>query len=278
MPFGIQWSLAMKMEMLTDVHSAHLHSETETPGSLFNRDTLEIIRFRYDFAVSYMEGKDVLEIGSGTGLGLKYFGCKATSIIGGEFSEENIRLCRKLHGTSVTVVSMDAHRIPYPDCSFDVVVALAMVYYLRLDEFLSEARRILRPGGLLLFCTSNKNVSGFVPAPYTIKYYSVPELSNILRQSEFDPSFFGAFKAVGGSVLISRVRGSVKAVVKRIVHLFPRGESFWRRIRHQSLGETFPLPSDVSLIPPSCEKLIPLEETRVDHIHRILYVAARKID
>lgn len=268
----------MKMELLTDDHSSRLHSETETPGSFFNRDTLEIIRFRYDFAVSYMEGKDVLEIGCGTGLGLKYFGRKAASVIGGEFSEENIRLCRELHGTSLAVVNMDAHRIPYPDCSFDVVVALAMVYYLRMDEFLSEVRRILRPGGHLIFCTSNKDVSGFVPAPYTVRYYSVPELSTILSQSGFDPRFFGAFKAFGGSILISHVRGFVKSVAKGIVHLFPGGKSIWRRIRHQSLGETFPLPSDVSSIPPSYEKLIPLEATRVDRIHRIVYVAARKID
>jgi hypothetical protein len=106
----------------------------------------------------------------------------------------------------------------------------------------------------------------------------VPELSTILSQSGFDPSFFGAFKAFGGSILIGRVRGFVKSVAKGLVHLFPGGKSIWRRVRDQSLGEKFPLPSDVSLISPSCEKLIPLDGARVDHIHRIIYVAARKID
>lgn len=268
----------MKMRFSSDNHSAHLHSETEIPGRKFNQDTLEIIRFRYDFAASYMEGKDVLEIGSGTGLGLQYFRCRAATVVGGEFSEENFRLCRELQGTGLTVVRMDAHRIPYCDCSFDVVVALAMVYYLRMDEFLMEVRRVLRPGGLLVFCTSNQDVSGFVPAPYTVRYYSVPELSDILRQTGFNPSFFGAFKAAGGSVLTTRVRGVVKSVAKGIIHAFPGGKSIWHKIRQRSLGDTFPLPNDVSLIQPSDEQLIPLEENRRDHIHRIVYVAARKID
>ncbi len=268
----------MKIDLLADNHSAHLHSETEMPGSLFNRDTLEIIRFRYDFAASYMDGKDVLEIGSGFGLGLDYFSRRAATVVGGEYSEENFRLCQELRGTNIKVVRMDAHHIPYGDCSFDVVVALAMVYYLRMDEFLLEARRVLRPGGTLVFCTSNKDVSGFVPAPYTVKYYSVPELSDILRKFEFDATFFGGFKAAGGSVLTSRVRGVIKFMAKGIMHLLPGGNKMWQKIRRRSLGETFPLPIDVSLIKPSDERLNTLDETRRDYIHRVVYVAARKID
>ncbi len=266
----------MKKGLFGSNHSAQMHSETEIPGINFTRETLEIIRFRYDFASLYIKGKAVLEIGSSTGLGLKYLSRKAATVVGGEFSEENIRLCRELHGTKVTVVRMDAHRLPYPDCSFDVIVALAMVYCLRMDEFLAEATRVLRPNGLLLFCMSNKDVSGFVPAPYTEKYYSVPDLSNILRKAGFVPSFFGAFKAAGGSIFMSRARGIIKLLAKGLAHSIPGGKTVWLRIRRKTLGETFPLPNDISLIPPSDEKLILLEGTRKDFIHRVIYVNAQK--
>lgn len=52
----------------------------------------------------------------------------------------------------------DAGKIPYPDNSFDIVFADNVMEHLtRPDEVFSEIRRVLRPGGRLLFKTPNRN-------------------------------------------------------------------------------------------------------------------------
>lgn len=257
-------------------HSQNLHNQTEVPGNHFNRETLEIIRFRYDFAAAYTFGKKVLEVGCGTGLGLDYLGKNTSSIIGGEFSNENLNICRKIHGNLFNVIKMDAHNILFENSTFDVVVALAMIYYLNTTVFLQQVNRILKSNGRLIFCTSNKDVAGFVAAPHTVKYYSIPELDKILKENGFKPTFYGGFKASGNLIILNEIRGGAKNFVKKIVANCPFGEKAWTVVRGIAMGKLFPLPTKISLLPQSNQRLTLLDSCNRDKIHRIIYVVAEK--
>ena len=53
---------------------------------------------------------------------------------------------------------IDIQDIPYPDCSFDAVIANMMLYHVPdLDKGLSEVRRVLKEGGVFYCATYGEN-------------------------------------------------------------------------------------------------------------------------
>lgn len=96
----------------------------------------------------------------------------AEQACGVEFIEEHAELARS-RGIAVHVGDLDAG-LPYPDASFDTVHSNQVIEHVRFtDVFLSEIRRVLKPGGLACLSTNNlaswHNVAalvlGFQPFP-----------------------------------------------------------------------------------------------------------------
>ena len=99
----------------------------------------------------------VLEVGIGSGLNFPYYDrAKVSAIVGldpsGALRRRAEQRARKA-GIQVELVGLSAERIPLPDASFDSVL---MTYTLcSIPEpvaALGEMRRVLRPGGRLVFC------------------------------------------------------------------------------------------------------------------------------
>jgi SAM-dependent methyltransferase len=97
----------------------------------------------------------VLEIGAGTGLNLKHYPADLERLVlaePGARMAERIDLGRAPDGVDTTLVRAPAEDLPFPDGSFDTVVStLVLCTVADPRRALSEAERVLRPGGQLLF-------------------------------------------------------------------------------------------------------------------------------
>jgi SAM-dependent methyltransferase len=97
----------------------------------------------------------VIEVGAGTGLNLRYYPPAVTEVLATEPDPHMFRrLARALDESRVPVQlrRATADELPAPDGSVDTVVcSLVLCSVPDVSAALSEARRVLRPGGRLLF-------------------------------------------------------------------------------------------------------------------------------
>ena len=167
---------------------------TEMPGVPITKEALEMIRARYTFAYPDCKNMEVLEIACGPGQGLWYLGNGAKRLVAGDISPAMIRQANlQWRGA---VLQFDAHRLPFADHTFDVVIMFEAIYYLQdVELFIYECRRVLRPGGLLVISTVNKEWGGFIPSRYSVQYYSGSNLRKRLEGFGFTVKLLGSFPA-----------------------------------------------------------------------------------
>ncbi len=108
----------------------------------------------------------VLECACGTGLITAAVAGKCRKLVATDYSEGMLKQTRKKCGSfsNVEIRSADILKLPFPDESFDVVIA-ANVIHLLDDPYkaLSELDRVCRPGGKLIIPTyvNKEKAKGF---------------------------------------------------------------------------------------------------------------------
>jgi ubiquinone/menaquinone biosynthesis C-methylase UbiE len=95
----------------------------------------------------------VLEIGGGTGVNLEFYD-RAESVVVTEPEPAMLRRLRdrvREQAPQTEVVRAAAEDLPFEDASFDTVVSTLVLCGADQERSLGEVRRVLRPGGRLLF-------------------------------------------------------------------------------------------------------------------------------
>jgi ubiquinone/menaquinone biosynthesis C-methylase UbiE len=100
-------------------------------------------------------GSAVLDFGGGTGAIASALALRGFRMTVCDLSKQMIASGRQLHsGQAIDwrVLDRDWKHLPFADASFDAVIASSVFEYLDdTDRVLSECRRILQPGGKLIF-------------------------------------------------------------------------------------------------------------------------------
>jgi GT2 family glycosyltransferase/glycosyltransferase involved in cell wall biosynthesis len=161
---------------------------------------------RYAWCARLVTGCDVLDIACGEGYGSAMLAACARSVTGVDIDPATIehasRVYGDLHGLQFKLGN--AAEIPLEDNSVDVVVSFETIeHHDRHDEMLAEIRRILRPDGILILSSPNRNVYSRLSGQHNefhVKELDFQELDAILRQQFRDVAYFGQRLAVGSSI------------------------------------------------------------------------------
>ena len=111
------------------------------------------MRTRRRALLSRAQGR-VLELGAGTGLNLAHYPDDVELVLSEPEPAMRAALERRLarSGRPASIVVAPAEALPFPDGSFDTVVSTLVLCTVGDPEAaIAEARRVLRPGGRLLF-------------------------------------------------------------------------------------------------------------------------------
>jgi SAM-dependent methyltransferase len=117
---------------------------------------------RYGFVRRFVEGKAVLDLHWGEiGYGPPVLGEVAGSVEALSNFPEAAALAREAQpAPNVSYLEAALPDLPHPDGSFDVVLAFGVLEKLdRPEELVREARRVLKPGGLFVAATPDKQAN-----------------------------------------------------------------------------------------------------------------------
>ncbi|GIG24823.1 class I SAM-dependent methyltransferase [Cellulomonas denverensis] len=146
----------------------------------------------YDFALPYVTGKEVLDFGCGTGYGTAALAEGATRVVGVDIAREAVDHAsaryRRDNLSFRRIGPVQTDDLPFDEDAFDVVVSFQVIEHVDdVDRYLSEIRRVLRPGGVFLCVTPDRGLRLFPGQrpwnEFHVTEYSPAQLEAVLRRA-----------------------------------------------------------------------------------------------
>jgi GT2 family glycosyltransferase/2-polyprenyl-3-methyl-5-hydroxy-6-metoxy-1,4-benzoquinol methylase/glycosyltransferase involved in cell wall biosynthesis len=131
---------------------------------------------RYAMASEFVQEKHVLDVACGEGYGSDMLARTAASVIGVDIDEKTITHAQKKYRRdNLCFKQGSCTKLPLSDNSIDIVVSFETIEHIAEHEkMLSEIKRILKPGGLLIISTPDKYE--YTEAPHYHNQFHVKEL------------------------------------------------------------------------------------------------------
>jgi SAM-dependent methyltransferase len=230
---------------------------------------------RYGWARGYCIGKDVHELACGTAQGAGLLAAVARSFTASDGSQPMLDLAAKHYGTRIKLVQLDAQRLQLPEASLDVLVMFEALYYLPdAPAFFRRAFKVLRPGGMLLIATANKDLYDFNPSPYSHDYLGVVELAQQLGEAGFGCELLGDTPIAEVSSVQKLLR-PVKNLASKL-GLIPKSMGAKQLLKRLVFGKLVAMPAEIAYTPAGTGKHTALNPGVPDLGHKVIFCAARK--
>jgi SAM-dependent methyltransferase len=154
----------------TEITSAEIVSDNPVHQRLY---------FPYEEASKVVHGK-VIELGCGWGRGVERLISVSNHYTGLDKNKGLINALQQKYPKSYFNTADFPELSEFKNDSFDLVITFQVIEHIQNDdEFLKEAKRILKPGGKIILTTVNKNYS-LSRNPWHIREYSTKELRELM--------------------------------------------------------------------------------------------------
>jgi SAM-dependent methyltransferase len=163
---------------------------------------------RYLLAREFCRGKDVLDIASGEGYGSVFLAQVAKTVVGIDSSDAAVSHAIAAYSGSarLSFFCSDALTVPLADNSIDVVISFETLEHLvEHDAFLNEMKRVMRPDGLLVVSTPDREIysaSGEPQNPFHLKELSRSEFETLVGRHFSNWEIFDQ-RAIEGSTILA---------------------------------------------------------------------------
>ena len=250
-------------------------SVTEIAGDEVTQEQIGRICNRYYWAGEYCSGKDMLEAACGTGQGLGYLHKIARSLEAGDYSETILSIARHHYGNRIPLRQFDAQNMPFDDQSKDVILLFEALYYLPdATLFAKECVRVLRPGGVALVVTANKDLYDFNPSPHSYEYYGAVELNQLFSSAGFQVRCYGDTPVSSVSLKQKLLRPVKKAVIS--LGLMPRSMAGKKLLKRLVFGNMVIMPAEITPETSVYTPPVPIGTETPDNRHKVIYCEAVK--
>lgn len=173
-----------------------------------------------------------LDAGCGDGVWTFMASTAGLRVIGLDGSLQALLLARReivaRQGSRPTLIRGSCTEIPLASASLDFIALIEVIEHLDdPDSFLTEAVRVLRPGGIVVLTTPHRRPDGRVQDPFHVREYTGSELRELLGRYLRDVDVRGVcsplldrlyYSATGWSSLDKLVRGCIKLFSKFVTN------------------------------------------------------------
>ena len=142
---------------------------------------------RYKFALNYIhEGSVCLDAASGSGYGTEMISQKAGKVIGLEYDLESIKFAKQHHNNSnIEYRQADLTcKLDLSNSYFDVIISIETIEHItEHNMMMSEFRRVLKPGGLLIASTVEHEIyseKGGIKNPHHVGELTKKQLLDLI--------------------------------------------------------------------------------------------------
>ncbi len=156
----------------------------EDPVAILRAESIAVIPWVIE-KIRTIKGHSVLDIGCGGGFLSNELGMKGLDVTGVDLSPMSLEVAAN-HDRSgkVKYQVADAYQLPFADETFDVVTAMDFLEHVEdPKKVILEASRVLKPGGIFIFHTFNRNILSWLVIIKFVEWIvkNTPKNMHILR-------------------------------------------------------------------------------------------------